>query len=75
MINVYQTQRNELNNLTQKLTALESEGKKQAEIKRLRTVLNNFDRILEATMEVLENLIKDLRLLKDKPNSLKKPRS
>ena len=75
MMNVYEAQRNEINNLTQKLTALESEGKKQAEIKRLRTVLKNFDRILEATIEVLEKLIKELRLLKDTPNSLKKSRS
>jgi len=74
-MNFYETQRNEINNLTQKLTALESEGKKQAEIKRLRNVLKDFDRILEATMEVLEKLIKELRLLKDTPNSLKKSRS
>jgi DNA-binding transcriptional regulator GbsR (MarR family) len=74
IMNVYQTQRNEIDNLTQKLIALESEGKKQAEIKRLRTVLENLDRILEATMGVLEKLVKELRLLKDTPNSLKKPR-
>jgi len=69
IMNVYQTQRNEIDNLTQKLTALESEGKEQAEIKRLRTVLENFDRILEVTMEVLEKTVKELRLLKDTPNS------
>ena len=69
IMNVYQTQRNEIDNLTQKLTALESEGKEQAEIKRLWTVLENFDRILEVTMEVLKKTVKELRLLKDTPNS------
>jgi len=68
IMNVYQTQRNEIDNLTQKLTTLESEGKKQAEIKHLRTVLENFDRILEVTMEVLKKTVKELRLLKDIPN-------
>lgn len=61
ILNVYETQRNEIDKLTQKLAALESEGKEQAEIKRLRTVLKNFDRFLEVTMEVLENTIKELR--------------
>jgi len=61
IMKVYETQRDELNNLTQKLTALESEGKKQAEIKRLWTMLKNFDRLLGVTVEVLENTIKELR--------------
>jgi DNA-binding transcriptional regulator GbsR (MarR family) len=71
IMNVYKAQSDEINNLIQKLTVLESEGKEQAEIKRLWTVLKNFDRILEATMEVLEKMIKELRLLKYAPNSLK----
>jgi DNA-binding transcriptional regulator GbsR (MarR family) len=61
IMKVYETQRDEINNLTQKLTELESEGKKQAEIKRLRTMLKNFDRLLGVTVEVLENTIKELR--------------
>jgi DNA-binding transcriptional regulator GbsR (MarR family) len=69
-IKIYETQRKEIGNLTQKLKALESEGTNQAEIKRLRTVIKNFDRILEATMEVLEKMAKDLRQLKDTPTSL-----
>ena len=73
MIGVYEAQRDELNTLTQKLTALESEGAKQAEVKHLRTVLNNFDRILEATIDVMGKLMKELRLIKNTPNSLEKP--
>lgn len=65
---IYETQRNELNYLTQKLTALESEGKSQTEIKRLRTVIKDFDRILEATIGVLERLTQEFRNLKNTPN-------
>jgi len=61
MIMVYETQRDEINNLTQKLIALESEGKEQAEVKRLWAILKKFDKILGVTMEVLENTIKELR--------------
>jgi Fe2+ or Zn2+ uptake regulation protein len=38
IMGVYKTQKNEINNITQKLTAIELERKEQAEIKRLRTV-------------------------------------
>ena len=61
MMRVYGTQRNEINDLTQKLNSLESEEKEQAEIDHLRAVLEKFDRILEVTMEVLEDMIEELR--------------
>ena len=61
MLKVYGTQRDEVNGLTQKLDSVESKGNAQAEIKRVRDVLNKFDRVLEVAMEVLENMLKELR--------------
>jgi len=61
MMRVYGTQRDEVNELTQKLDSVESKGNEQAEIKRVRDVLNKFDRVLEVAMEVLENMLKELR--------------
>jgi DNA-binding transcriptional regulator GbsR (MarR family) len=61
MVRVYETQRDEINNLIQKLNSLESEGKEQAEINRLRPMLKKFERVLEVAMEVLENMMKELR--------------
>ena len=65
MITVYGTQRNEINDLTQKLNSLESEEEEQAEVKRLRTMLETFDKVLEVTMEVLEDMMKELRSRKN----------
>jgi DNA-binding transcriptional regulator GbsR (MarR family) len=61
MMQVYRTQRDEVNELTQKLDSLESKGNKQAEIEHVRNVLNNFDRVLVAAMEALGNMLKELR--------------
>jgi DNA-binding transcriptional regulator GbsR (MarR family) len=61
MMRVYRTQRDEVNDLTQKLDSLESKGNKQAEIEHVRNVLNNFDRVLVAAMEALGNMLKELR--------------
>jgi len=61
MLKVYGTQKDEINGLTQKLDSVESKGNDQAEIKRVRDVLNKFDRVLEVAMEVLENMLKELR--------------
>jgi len=61
MLRVYETQRDEVNELTQKLNSLDAKGNKQAEIKRVRDVLNKFDRVLEVAVEVLENMLKELR--------------
>jgi len=61
MMRVYGTQRDEVNELTQKLNSLDAKGNEQAEIKRVRDVLNKFDRVLEVAMEVLENMLKELR--------------
>jgi len=68
-LKVYESQTKEIDNLVQKLTALESEGKNQAEIKRLRAVIASFGKVLEATMEVLEKLTRELRTIKSTPNS------
>ena len=61
MLRVYGTQRDEVNDLTQKLNSLDAKGNEQAEIKRVRDVLNEFDRVLEIATEVLENMLKELR--------------
>jgi len=61
MMRLYGTQRDEVNELTQKLNSLDAKGNEQAEIKRVRDVLNKFDRVLEVAMEVLENMLKELR--------------
>ena len=66
MLKVYETQRDEINNLTQKLTELESKGKEQAEAKRLRAILRKFNKMLEDTMEVLEKIMKSYSIEKDK---------
>jgi DNA-binding transcriptional regulator GbsR (MarR family) len=61
MLRVYGTQRDEVNELTQKLNSLDAKENDQAEIKRVRDVLNEFDRVLEVAVEVLENMLKELR--------------
>jgi len=61
MLRVYGTQRDEVNELTQKLNSLDAKGNEQAEIKRVRNVLNEFNRVLEVAVEVLENMLKELR--------------
>ena len=65
MLKTYETQRDEINNLTQKLTEIESKGKEQAEAKRLRAILRKFNEMLEGTMEVLEKIMKAYSLEKD----------
>jgi len=61
MLRVYGTQRDEVNELTQKLDSLDAKENDQAEIKRVRNVLNKFNRVLEIATEVLENMLKELR--------------
>lgn len=65
MLKTYETQRDEINNLTQKLTELELKGKEQAEAKRLRAILTKFNKMLKGTMEVLEKIMKAYSLEKD----------
>ncbi len=65
MVKVYGIQRDELNNLIQKLGVLESDETEQAEINRLRFTLENFEKILQVTMDVLGNTIKELRAHKE----------
>ncbi|MGD2066278.1 MAG: hypothetical protein PVI43_03805 [Candidatus Bathyarchaeota archaeon] len=60
MVKVYGTQTDELNTLLQKLTTLKSDKTEQAEIEHLRLTLTNFKNILESTIEVLHNTIKEL---------------
>jgi DNA-binding transcriptional regulator GbsR (MarR family) len=61
MIRVYGMQVDELDILLQKLATLESDDTEYAEIEHLRRTLTNFKKILESTMRVLENTIKELR--------------
>lgn len=68
-LKIYETQRNEIDNLIEKLAALEMETKDHAEINRLRAVIESFGKVLEATMDVLERLTRELRQLKGTPNS------
>jgi DNA-binding transcriptional regulator GbsR (MarR family) len=65
IVKVYGTQRDELNNLLQKLAALESSEKEQDEVNRLHFTLEKFEKILGITMGVLENTIKELRSHKE----------
>ena len=60
LIRVYETQRNEVNELTQKLNSLDAKENEQAEIKRVRDLLNKFERVLVASMEALGNMLKEL---------------
>ena len=61
LIRVYETQRNEVNELTQKLNSLDAKENEQAEIKRVRDLLNKFERVLVAATEALGNMLKELR--------------
>ncbi len=61
MVGAYETQSNEINELLQKLDSLESEEVEQAEVDRLRTVLENFNKIMKVTAEVLGDMAKELR--------------
>jgi hypothetical protein len=61
MVKVYGMQVDEINTLLQNLATLEPNEKEQAEIDHLRLTLTNFKSILESTMRVLENTIKELR--------------
>ena len=61
MIKVYGMQANEINTLLQKLTTLEPKENDPDEIEHLRRTLTNFKSILESTMHVLENTVKELR--------------
>jgi ABC-type transporter Mla subunit MlaD len=60
IVKVYGTQRDEINELLQKLATLEPEGEEQAEVDHLRLTLKKFEKVLEITMGVLENTIKEL---------------
>jgi DNA-binding transcriptional regulator GbsR (MarR family) len=60
IVKVYGTQRDEINELLQKLATLEPEGEEQAEVDHLRLTLEKFEKVLEITMGVLENTIKEL---------------
>jgi len=61
MLRVYGTQRDEVNELRQKLNSVGAKENEKDEIKRVRNVLNEFDRVLEVAIEVLENMLKELR--------------
>jgi DNA-binding transcriptional regulator GbsR (MarR family) len=61
LIRVYEMQRNEVNELTQKLDSLDAKENDQAEIKRVRELLNKFERVLVAATEALGNMLKELR--------------
>jgi DNA-binding transcriptional regulator GbsR (MarR family) len=65
IINVYGTQRDELNSLLQKLATLELDEKEQEKVDRLRSTMEKFEKILAVTMGVLENTIKELRSHKE----------
>lgn len=61
LVKVYGMQTDELNSLLQNLATLEPNKKEQVETEQLRRTLANFKSILESTMLVLENTIKELR--------------
>jgi DNA-binding transcriptional regulator GbsR (MarR family) len=65
MVKVYGMQVGEISILLQNLAALEPNEKEQTEFDHLRLTLANFKSILESTMRVLENTVKELRSQKE----------
>jgi len=61
MLRVYEAQREELKNLTPKLSALKSKGKQQAEINRLQVTLEKVAKTIEVAEGIMKNSIKELR--------------
>jgi DNA-binding transcriptional regulator GbsR (MarR family) len=61
MIRVYETQREEMKNLTRKVNALKSKGKEQAEINRLQATLEKIEKTIEFAEGIMKNTIKELR--------------
>ncbi len=61
MLRVYEAQREELKNLTSKLSSLKSKGKQQAEINRLQAMLEKIEKAIEFSEGIMKNAIKELR--------------
>ncbi len=61
MLRVYEAQREEMKNLTRKVSALKSKGKEQAEINRLQATLEKIEKAIEFSEGIMKNAIKELR--------------
>jgi DNA-binding transcriptional regulator GbsR (MarR family) len=61
MIGVYEEKREEMKNLTQKVSALRLRGKEKAEINRLESTLRKFEKTMEFVEGILKTSIKELR--------------
>jgi DNA-binding transcriptional regulator GbsR (MarR family) len=61
MIRVYETQREEMKNLTRKVNVLKSKGKEQAEINSLQATLEKIEKTIEFVEGIMKNTIKELR--------------
>jgi len=61
MIGVYEQKREEMKDLTQKVSALKSKGKEKAEIDRLQSTLRKFEKTMEFVEGILKTSIKELR--------------
>ena len=61
MIGIYEQKTEELKDLTQKVSALKSKGKEQAEINRLQSTLRKFEKTMEFVEGILKTSIKELR--------------
>ncbi len=61
MLRVYEAQREEMKNLTRKVSALKSKGRDQAEINRLQSTLREFEKTMEFVGGILKTSVKELR--------------
>lgn len=63
MLKIYEAQREEMQNLTRKVSALKSKAEKNAEVNRLQTMLSRFVKVMELSERIWKNAIREFRAL------------
>jgi len=63
MLKVYEAQREEMQNLTRKVSALKLKAEKNAEVNRLQALLSRFVKVMELSERIWKNAIRELRTL------------
>jgi len=63
MLKVYEAQREEMQNLTRKVSALKLKAEKNAEVNRLQALLSRFVKVMELSEGIWKNAIRELRTL------------
>ena len=61
LIKQFEASREEIKNLTRKVSALKSKGEEQAEIDRLQAMLKNFEEIIESALKNTKIIMKELK--------------